>query len=160
MLPHSSLKDQLCAVGSSGGELGWQAISEPRRLWVSPRHRTLSFLQGWSLVLLHCEDNCALVLPFGNKQAHNLFWIVQELTVKRLWIWPGVVEHTFSPRTQEAEAGRALWTRSAWSTRVLGLHNEMKHCLRRQTHAHTHTYTDTPTHHFKSNTENLKGWNF
>jgi hypothetical protein len=35
----------------------------------------------------------------------------------KIWFKPGVVMHTFNPSTWEAEAGRFLSSRSAWSTK-------------------------------------------
>jgi hypothetical protein len=46
----------------------------------------------------------------------------------KMYLWPGVVVHTFNPRTWEAEAGRFLSSRPAWSTKWVpgqpGLHRE------------------------------------
>jgi hypothetical protein len=44
------------------------------------------------------------------------------------YLMPGVVAHTFKPNTREAEAGRFLSSRPAWSTKCVpgqpGLHRE------------------------------------
>ena len=60
-------------------------------------------------------------------------------------LWPGVVAHTFSPSTREAEPGGFLSLRPAWSTKWVpgqpGLHRETLSW--KAIHTHTHTQTQT-----------------
>jgi hypothetical protein len=49
------------------------------------------------------------------QEDQNFKVILSYMAILRL-TWPGVVAHTFNPSTPEAEAGRFLSLRPAWST--------------------------------------------
>jgi hypothetical protein len=60
-----------------------------------------------------------------------------------------MVVHTFNPNTQEAEAGRFLRSRPAWSTKLVpgqpGLHRETLSWKTKKTNKQKHKKTKKPT---------------
>lgn len=70
------LGDNLCVLRGESQRRDLGPLEESCRLWVDPRHWTLSYLHGWGLVLLCSDCGQALVLSSWNKKAFNLFFFI------------------------------------------------------------------------------------
>jgi hypothetical protein len=97
----------------------------------------------WIVLSLHCRIRVCLDSTMLNIKSRKSEFIANACSVSKLslvtkantWLWyivhylsndlthikiipqPGMVAHTFNPSTREAEAGRFLSSRPAWSTK-------------------------------------------
>jgi hypothetical protein len=98
---------------------------KPLTFWIDKVYHTMTFHQILNKPL-HWKASCipeftimCLVYATVTKYQPVLyFWTsTVYLLIKRVLVEPGMVAHAFNPRTREAETGRFLSSRPAWSTK-------------------------------------------